>query len=53
MEEFILCPLCAGRIAYVNVDGTHIWPCSHCPFVGMEYYNENDIKALGFALNSK
>lgn len=41
--EFIICPLCKGEIQYQRVNVvTHAWVCGECPFVGFEYYSDED-----------
>lgn len=46
-EEFIKCPLCKIQIKHEIIGNeTHIWICPECPFIGIEFYIENNLKDL-------
>lgn len=45
-SETIICPLCGEEIKHENYKETHLWSCKKCPFVGFEYYHDNDAKRL-------
>lgn len=49
-KESIACPLCGANVPHEEVMHTHVWRCKECPFVGFEYYNDNDVKNVGEAL---
>jgi hypothetical protein len=36
-----------NSLARPNIQGHDAYVCTECPFVGFEYYNHYDIKALG------
>ena len=38
-----LCPLCDTRLEHREHEGTHGYFCPECPFIGFEYFNDNDI----------
>lgn len=56
------CPLCgevleykpypAGQ-GYENKSATHIWVCTICPFVGLEFYSFDNISDLAEALGNE
>ncbi len=46
------CPICGSEeVIEVEQDGTHIYVCDPCPFVGIEYYDNSNIDALTKYLN--
>jgi len=45
-ESSFKCPFCHVLTTYRIYAGTHVWTCDECPFVGFEYYNQNDINNL-------
>lgn len=46
-KDFIKCPLChADTVEYKQWLITHIWTCAECPFLSLEYYNDENIKEL-------
>ena len=46
-KDFVKCPLCcADSMSYKSWLGTHLYICDECPFLSMEYYNDNDITNL-------
>lgn len=46
-EGPFLCPLCeADTITREDHNGTHIWKCGECPFIGLEFVSDKDIKNL-------
>lgn len=48
----VQCPLCLEkRVIGITQDETHIYVCTPCPFIGLEYYREDDVKALSKYLN--
>lgn len=52
------CPLCSETlirtdIQYIFKHTTHIYKCPDCPFVGLEYYTENDLEDLVRNLRTK
>jgi hypothetical protein len=55
IEEIIgiECPLCKGFAEYQDYNGTHLWVChgETCPFVALEYKDEQDLKNLNNRLN--
>ena len=44
--EGVLCPLCGEPIAHTQNDKSHFWKCKECAFIGMEYYDSQDIANL-------
>lgn len=49
--EKIHCPLCKNPLEYTLKDMTHIFKCTHCPFVGFEFYKAENMDALAETLN--
>jgi len=50
------CPLCSTLRNPVTVKptdwkGTYIWSCPECPFISLEYYNDQDIEHLKEKVN--
>jgi hypothetical protein len=46
-KNTITCPLCNGTAEYRKLGETHVWACEEdCPFVGFEYYDDEDIDSL-------
>lgn len=52
------CPLCKDRLNYHPLTKnkkektqTHFWHCIACPFVGFEYYNNQDVTAVKKYIN--
>lgn len=43
-REIATCPLCGARLTYIYLEseGTHIYYCEPCPFVGFECIEEHD-----------
>ena len=40
--EAIECPLCNALVEHKEHNGTHLWPCTECNFVGFEYDTNNN-----------
>ena len=38
----VFCPLCGNRLIYEEYNGTHIYYCEPCPFVGFECVDTKD-----------
>ena len=38
-----ICPLCDNYLDYFFRDGTHIYKCGECPFVGFEYVTRENL----------
>lgn len=36
------CPLCEHDLVHHNRNGTHIYVCPECSFIGLEWLNDND-----------
>jgi len=51
MQEFIICPICDEQIRPIIKDGTAIWSCPVCPFIGFEFYGEIDLQNLTSYIN--
>ena len=53
--QVVKCPLCQAEMEYrpkkYDEMITHIWSCPACPFVGFEFYNENNSEAVHYHLN--
>jgi hypothetical protein len=45
------CPLCEGKLIHYEVKESHVYSCLACPFVGFEFYNDDDLNALTIYLN--
>lgn len=39
----MVCPHCDERLAYHKTKGTHIWSCTECPYVSLEFYETKDL----------
>lgn len=54
MKYKIKCPLCNEEMVYKKISNsmvdimgnTHIWICPNCPFIGLEFYDNYNAKAL-------
>lgn len=53
MQHRIVCPLCFCDAVHEEVNGTHIYVCQECPFVGMEFINDKDAQNLFDRLTKK
>lgn len=42
----INCPLCFAETEYREHKGTHIWSCSECPFLALEFVHDTDLENL-------
>ena len=42
----VFCPLCGNRLIYEEYNGTHIYYCEPCPFIGFEYVDHKDLENL-------
>lgn len=42
----VSCPLCGNRLIYEEYNGTHIYYCEPCPFIGFEYVDHKDLENL-------
>ncbi len=49
----IKCPLCEIELEYIFIKkrkyldhDTHIWKCDECPFIGFEYWHNNNLQDL-------
>ena len=42
----LICNMCDSEMEHIEHNGTHIWTCSECPNVQIEYYNNDDLKNL-------
>ncbi len=51
-ESAITCPLCEGVATHEEINGTHMWVCECCPFVGMEYVKAQDAVNVKHRLNN-
>ena len=41
------CPMCKGAILeYKKVGNTHIYSCTDCPFLAMEFFTAENLKDL-------
>ena len=40
------CPLCGEELNYKEYNGTHIYYCEPCPFIGFEYVDHKDLENL-------
>lgn len=54
-KEHLKCPMCKHKIMPAffgdSKKVTHYWPCPECPFIGFEYYTDQDIENLIKAMN--
>lgn len=52
-KESIKCPLCSSDtpLEYRQWMSTHLYVCHECPFIAMEYYNNDNVKDLQDYLN--
>ena len=41
-----ICPLCNELLKHHPTRMTHLWTCPACPFVGFEFYDEENLKDL-------
>lgn len=42
----VFCPLCGDRLIHEEHNGTHIYYCEPCPFIGFEYADHKDLENL-------
>ena len=42
----VFCPLCGERLIHEEYNGTHIYYCEPCPFIGFEYVDHKDLENL-------
>lgn len=49
----VICPLCNGKLDYKLANGTHLWLCKECPFVGFEFYSTQNIDELDDFLSQR
>lgn len=42
----VLCPLCGNRLIHEEHNGTHIYYCESCPFIGFEYVDHKELENL-------
>ena len=42
----VFCPLCGDRLIHEEHNGTHIYYCEPCPFIGFEYVDHKDLENL-------
>ena len=42
----VFCPLCGERLIHEEHNGTHIYYCEPCPFIGFEYVDHKDLENL-------
>lgn len=49
--EGILCPLCGEPIEHHNHKKADLWACNSCPFVGFEFYGNDNLQDLINYLN--
>lgn len=52
-EYVIKCPLCGEELNYKEYNGTHIYYCEPCPFIGFEYVDHKDLENLTKWLEGK
>ncbi len=50
MLKKLKCPLCGEKMEADVFRGTSIWRCPKCPFVGFEYFHENDALIVAMKL---
>lgn len=47
MREDLKCPLCEeNTLEHKIYGGTHIYSCSDCPFLGLEFFGSENLKDL-------
>lgn len=49
----VFCPLCGERLIHEEHNGTHIYYCEPCPFIGFEYVDHKDLENLTKWLEEK
>ena len=47
------CPMCDKPLSYEPCNGTHIYTCPDCPFVGFEYLTKKNTEDLSAYLERK
>jgi Zn-finger nucleic acid-binding protein len=47
------CPMCEHSLPHVERNGTHIYICPECSFVGLEYLGNKDLENLSAELNER
>ena len=45
-ECAVKCPLCGEELNYKEYNGTRIYYCEPCPFIGFEYVDHKDLENL-------
>lgn len=47
IDKQMTCPMCQEeKMKHIEYNGTHIYICEHCPFIGFEYVEQKDIDNL-------
>jgi ssDNA-binding Zn-finger/Zn-ribbon topoisomerase 1 len=46
MDNIAKCPLCHVELEYKKINNTHVYVCEECPFVGFEFYFDEDMENL-------
>jgi len=47
LREGLPCPMCKDAILeYKKVGNTHIYSCTDCPFLGLEFFTSENLKDL-------
>jgi ribosomal protein L37AE/L43A len=46
IRKNLVCPMCESLLTHKKVGNTHIYGCSDCPFLGMEFFTTENLKDL-------